>query len=207
MLIRKRLLKWLLLEFSIVFVGVYLAFLLSEWQEQRRDRKIQAKYYQSLIFEFEEFQRHLETEDRKLRDTYLVLLDAIDQGQRPDLLPPDLFYLYRGPVLTAAFNAKNFESLDLDLIHSIARGTFQLERLKSRIQMLNGFTQTILLPELASGKPDFFTTDGQLRQGFAWYPKLLREIHEDNRSLYTIVTDLALPDLRRHHHDLSKGFF
>ena len=207
MILHRRTFKWLILEGVMVFVGVYLAFLLSEWQEQRRDMKIQAKYYQSLIYEFEKFQSHLAEEDQKLSQNFLAILDEIDQGRQPDLVPPDLYYLYRGPVLSAAFNAKNFESLDLDLLHSITRGTFLLESLRARIQLLHSYTDSILMPALASGKPQFYGADGKLTAGYAWYPKLIREIHSDNRQLHTIVADFALPDLRRQHQNVSARLF
>ncbi|MGB0495760.1 MAG: hypothetical protein ACPGJI_05330 [Kangiellaceae bacterium] len=42
-------------EFFIVFFGVYLAFVFTDYQEALRDKKIRIKYYNALIQEFEIF--------------------------------------------------------------------------------------------------------------------------------------------------------
>lgn len=53
-------------EFAIVFVGIYLAFLLTDYQEELRERKVRVKFYENLIREFDSLAGHLELEEQKL---------------------------------------------------------------------------------------------------------------------------------------------
>ncbi len=97
----------LALEFVTVFLGVYLAFVFSDYQERLRARQIGLKYHDSLIVEFEVLARHLDQEAATL-EKHLQAVDAIEQGETPDLLLSgigELYYLYRGSVVEAAFES------------------------------------------------------------------------------------------------------
>ena len=54
------------LEFVIVFGGVYLAFLLTDYQEELREREVRVKYCESLILESRLLVLHLDNEAMKL---------------------------------------------------------------------------------------------------------------------------------------------
>lgn len=71
----------LAIELVVVFVGVYLAFLASDYQEELRDRDVRIKYYEALILEFETLARHLEEEHEKIR-RHLAVIGEIEAANQ-----------------------------------------------------------------------------------------------------------------------------
>lgn len=179
----------LAIELVVVFVGVYLAFLASDYQEELEDRAIRVKYYQSMILEFEALSRHLEDEHAKIQ-RHLAVVAEIEQGGQPDLAVGDLSYLYRGSVVAAAFDSQNFESLDDEILANIIGGIPLLELLEDRVGRFN----TLMLPIQASGAPAYDAA-GELLPHLAWYPQLVGELETANRTLYDVVANRAIPDL------------
>ena len=179
----------LAIELVVVFVGVYLAFLASDFQEELEDRAIRVKYYQSMILEFEALSSHLEDEHARIQ-RHLAVVSEIEQGGQPDLAVGDLSYLYRGSVVAAAFESQNFESLDDEILADIIGGIPLLERLEDRVDRFNA----LMLPVQASGAP-IYDPAGRLLPHLAWYPRLVREIETANRTLYDVVANRAIPDL------------
>ena len=196
----------LALEFVIVFLGVYLAFVLSDYQERSRDREIGLKYHDALILEFQVLARHLEQEAGTLAK-HLEVIEKIEQGERPEVLLSgigELYYLYRGSVVEAAFEGRNFESLDLDMALNIIQGAPLLETLEHRIGRLNELMRTVLPPLEASGEGRYYDPQGRLLPQLQWYPRLVREIHLANRTLHTVLLDGAIPDLQRTRAELER---
>ncbi|MCE2513835.1 MAG: hypothetical protein J4F37_02260 [Acidobacteria bacterium] len=195
----------LALEFVVVFLGVYLAFVFSDYQERLRAREIGLKYHDSLIAEFEALARHLDQEAATL-EKHLQAVDAIERGETPAILLSgigELYYLYRGSVVQAAFESQNFESLDLDMVLNIVEGTPLLEILEHRIGRLNELMRTVLPPLETSGEGRYYDPQGRLLPQLQWYPRLIREIHLANRTLHTVLVDDAIPDLQRTRTELE----
>ena len=181
------------LELVIVFLGVYLAFLFADHRDAKKDLSLGVKYHELLITEFLTLAELLEWEKKKI-EKHLDIVAEIEQGGQPDLLSSDLYYLYRGSVLDAAFDSRNFESLDASTLRKIVTGVPLLEILEKQINRFNQLSATVLLPAKASGA-SYYDTEGQLRPEFAWYPGLIREIAQFNGRLYKVIKEEAIPDL------------
>ncbi len=198
--VKNKNLGWFTMELVIVFLGVYLAFLFNGYREGLHERSIQIKYYDSLILEFNVLIGHLNDENEKPRK-HLTVVAEIEQGEQPDLLPSDLYYLYPGDVVEAAFNSTNFESLSDYILSNIIQGTPALEFLEENVDRLNQFTMTVLLPA-QTGAMDFYDEEG-LKAAFALYPYLIRETHSANRLLAEFVEQRAIPDLEERRGELA----
>lgn len=183
------------LELVIVFLGVYLAFLLADYRKELQDRALGVKYHELLITEFQTVIWHLKSEEKKI-EKHLDIVAEIEQGGQPDLRPSDLYYLYRGSVVDAAFDSRNFESLDTSTLKKLVTGVPLLEALEQRINRFNHLSVTVLLPAKASGA-SYYDSEGQLRPEFAWYPGLIREIAQINEQLHKVLKDVAIPDLEQ----------
>ncbi len=182
-------------ELVIVFVGVYLAFLLADYRDERKDLSLGVKYHELLITEFQTFAEYLEFEKKKI-EKYQDIVAEIEQGSQPDLLASDLYYFYRGSVLDAAFDSRNFESLDASTLRKIVTGLPALEILEKHINRFNQLSATVLLPAKASNA-SYYDSEGQLRPEFAWYPDLIRGIAQINEQLHKVIKDVAIPDLEQ----------
>ena len=197
--IKNKNLGWFAMELVIVFLGVYLAFLFNGYQERQHERSMQLQYYDSLILEFQVLYAHLDQENGKLQK-HLAVVAEIEEGGQPDLLPSDLYYLYRGSVLEAAFDGTNFASLSKYIIG----GTPLLETLEETVTQLNQFTVTVLVPAQITAT-DFYDEQG-LKVAFSWYPRLIGEIHTTNRNLSRAVGERAIPTLEEDRDKLAAQF-
>lgn len=182
-------------ELLIFFLGVYLAFLLTGYQEEKNELEIQAKYYDSLIHEFEILVRHLDDEETKLKNHFAVL-DQIKEGHRPLIPTSDLYFLHRGLVVNSAFEGLNFESLDFKIIANLVSGVPGLELLDRRIANFNQLTAGLPAMQV-QGESCCYDEEGALLPHMTWYPRLIGEIHEINRELRAVIADAAIPDIRQ----------
>ncbi len=184
-----------LFEFFIVFLGVYLAFLFTDYQDAYRERQIRIKYYDSLISEFEGFYQHLQSEEAKLLKAR-ALINQIKAGEKPKILLTDFHYLYNGIAVRTAFNSQNFQAIDDGLLKSIIGGIYLLEKLEGKIERYNQFQMHALIPYLSEDKP-MYDENGQLEAALSWYPDLVEEIYDTNKLLQDIVKNRAIPDMER----------
>ena len=191
------------LSFVIVFGGVYLAFLLSDFQEELRKGEARLKYYDSLIHEFELLKGHLGNEERKL-GKHVAVLEEIEQGNRPLISVSDLSYLFSGGVIDAALEGANFASLDSRILANIVRGRPLLEALEQRINMLNQLTAELMPVQLAY-ENCCYDQEGRLLPLLSWYPELVGEIREYNRILQMVITENALLDIEKGKAELAES--
>ena len=182
-------------EFAIVFVGVYLAFLLTDFQEELREREVRVKYYENLIREFESLVGHLGVEEQKLL-RHLEVVKEIEDGAQPIIPVSDLTFSFRGGILNAAFEGGHLEALDSRIVGAIVTGRPALETLDRRIEMFNQLT-TELLPIQMTDENCCYDEEGKLVPLLDWYPRLTRQIYDHNSLLREIVLERAIPDLEQ----------
>ena len=76
--------------------------MLTDYQEELREREVRVKYYESLILEFNSLVGHLDIEERKLLK-HLAIADEVEQGKRPMIPVSDLLFGFRDGIVSAAF--------------------------------------------------------------------------------------------------------
>ena len=192
-------------ELLVVFLGVYLGFLVTDYQEELREREVRAKYYDSLILEFKTLVAHLDAEHSKI-ERHLAVVAEIEQGGQPDLPHIDLdqsAYGERASVLTAAFAGRNFEALDFGILRNIILGLPGLDMLRARVGRLNELSVSVLEPLRADTTRGFYDVEGSLRPELAWYPRLIGEVDQINRELRAVVAESAIPDIEQDRDDLN----
>lgn len=185
----------LLLELTVVFIGVYLAFLLTDYQEELEKQDIRMKFFESLIFEFETVVYHLDAEERNML-THLSTMEKISQGAQPRIPARSLYYPVPGLVVAAAFDSRNFESLTIETIANIVEATPYLESLKQKINTFNELLIGLLRAQ-ESNVNCCYNGEGELLEHYRWYPDLLMEIHELNREIKKTILETAIPDLQK----------
>ena len=190
---KSELMKYLF-ELLVVFVGVYLAFWLTDYQEAERERDLRVQHYESLALELQVLVSYLDFEEQKLL-AHMKVVDEIDQGKRPRIPSSDLLFIYPGSVRDSAFNSKHFESLDSSIVQNIIRGSFGLSTLEKYIESFN-LQSAALLPIKATHEECCYGEDGQLLDHWQWYPSLVRQIYRLNRIAAESIADNAIPDLQ-----------
>lgn len=184
----------LFVELCVVFVGVYLAFLLTDYQEELEKRDIRIKFYESLIVEFSTLLRHLDEEERNML-WHLSAVEEIEQGARPRIPARPLYYSVPGLVLTAAFDSRNFESLNTDMINNVVRLTADIESLEQKIDRFNVLL-TAVLEVQESDANCCFNEEDELVEDYVWYPILITEIYELNLQIRQTILESAIPNLQ-----------
>ncbi len=184
----------LLVELGVVFVGVYLAFLLTDYQEELEKRDIRIKFYESLIVELSSIVVHLEDEELNML-WHLSAVEEIEKGNRPKIPARPLHYSVSALVLTAAFDSRNFESLNTETINNVVLITPDIESLERKIDTFN----ELLVVLLAAQEPNVnccYDVEGKILDDYSWYPELVAEIHEVNLRIRKTILESAIPDLR-----------
>ena len=183
------------LEFIIVFLSVYLAFVLTDYQEESREREIRVKYYDNLTIELESMILHLDHEERELL-VHTAVLEQIEQGSQPLIPASQLYSVFEGGVVDAALEGGNFEWLDPGLLENITRTKPLFEALDQRTARFNRLTGD-LMPLQLDGEYCCYDDRGRLLPHLSWYPQIVKEMHELNRGIYAYVTEAALPEIQR----------
>ncbi|MXW07509.1 MAG: hypothetical protein F4X56_02760 [Gammaproteobacteria bacterium] len=188
-------------ELFVVFLGVYLAFLFTDYQEDLRERRLQVQYYEYLSIELQILASTLDFEEQKLQ-AHLQVVKEIEQGKRPRIPSSDLLFVYPGFVRDAAFYTKHFESLEYDF-DEIILGTHGLAILEKEIESFNEKSNA-LLPTLANPDECCYAEDGSLLDHWRWYPRLVERIHLLNRTASEGILNRAIPDLKENIRRVKK---
>ncbi|QKK01942.1 MAG: hypothetical protein HND55_04275 [Pseudomonadota bacterium] len=197
----KRAVGALVLEFLIVFLGVYLAYVFSDMQELRRERHIQIKYCRTLIHEFKVLDALLAAQQQQLEQGFLPVIAAIDAGQKPALHIEPIFFDFRGLTLESAFMAENFDALDESILANLAGGHSSILGIQHRVTALRAHLRT--LQQSSEGSTYLYHPDGRLRETFHWYVSLPQEISDFTRRLRGALT-VATEDLEQRIETLNE---
>ena len=181
-------------ELFVVFLGVYLAFLFTDFQEASRERDIRVQHYESLVLELQVLVQSLRVEEEKLI-AHMKVVDDIAQGKRPKIPPSNLLFVYPGSLRDAAFNSRHFEALDSEIVNQIIQGSRGLQWLEKSIESFNDKSHA-LLPLLANEEDCCYGEDGQLLDHWQWYPQLVQEIHQMIQIASIGIVERAIPDLQ-----------
>lgn len=185
----------LFLELAVVFIGVYLAFLLTDYQEELEKKDIRIKFFESLIVEFDRVVFHLDEEEVNMLP-HLSAMEQINLGKQPQIPVHPLYYPVPGKVVTAAFDSRNFESLNTSTIENIVLAAPHMEYLHQRINMFNDFLLVLLADQESNGNC-CYSDEGELLEHYSWYPELIEEIHDLNRYIRDTIIESAIPDLKK----------
>lgn len=184
----------LIVELGVVFIGVYLAFLLTDYQEELEKRDIRIKFYESLIVELSSIVVHLEDEEINML-WHLSAVEEIEKGNRPKIPARPLHYSVSALVLTAAFDSRNFESLNTDTINNVVLLTPDIESLERKIDTFNELL-FVLLDAQESNVNCCYNVEGNILDDYSWYPDLVTDIHEVSLRIRKTILESAIPDLR-----------
>ena len=184
----------LFVELAVVFIGVYLAFLLTDYQEELEKGEIRIKFYESLIVELSNVVQHL-TEEEQHMLWHTSAVEEMEKGKRPKIPARPLNYSIPGLVLTAAFDSRNFESLNTDTINNVAQLTPVMESLKQKVDTFNSLLVSLLAAQ-SSDDDCCYDRQGSILDDYIWYPELVMDIYHLNVEIKQIIIESAIPDLQ-----------
>jgi hypothetical protein len=173
---------WLIAELVVVFIGVYAAFKLSEYQEGRQQELRRAQMYETLQENLEggleSAQRFLIRFDSLFHDPFFTAFQA---GEMPELTP---VYFFLGTMYTGVWEAMlesgGLDALEIELLEELDALFDRARRLERVNALANTYSSEILAPNLGAGPSEFYDLEtGRLRSKYSWYPYVLQTLRSD----------------------------
>jgi len=189
-----------LFELVIVFIGVYGAFELNNYQQGQRELKIRENYFISfqselskLIFDMKEV--------KKLVDEELGQLDTYDASNGNQAFIPIYLSFQESLLITqAGFNDDVFVQLDPSLASSLTGGYDFVKMLQAGVDNYNQAASSNLYGLVWS---DLMDRNGQLKPQFQWYRNNLNLIRINFENVISMMSNQALPAVQEIIDDLS----
>ncbi len=191
---------WVVLEFAIVFSGVFAAFQLDQWQADRRaDRRAQQAYTALYRVISNIYADDLRRSARGIDSVYVEgFLTPFRQGEQP--MPIALQFSW-GTLNTGAWEAileaGGLDALDTDFVLEVETYFSVLQATGQRARRVTAMSDERLLPHLDGGKTAFYHEDtGELKSAFRWYPRTVGQVASSVRNVAQ-ATDSLLVSLER----------
>ena len=182
---RRRMLKWLLAELAIVFLGVSLASLADDYRRKREGDALSRQVVAALGRSLVDLGKH-EKEVGSGLDAELARFDSDrKRGLRP--VPP----VYREgmaerpPTLVwdALIESGGARALPPDLLFDFARFFNRMDSFGERYIRYNQFSEERFLPVVEQGETAFYRPDGSLKPDFREHLERLRELRRMEKAL------------------------
>ncbi len=180
-------------ELVLVFVGVYAAFWLSNYQQRRQDAQrrdqILASIEQTLREGIESGRTNRIKEERVAAD----FQRALDAGEMPPLQPFTFITDYRPSDIATVLQGGGIELLDLKTLAALRNDESVIRWGLAQMERFEKLSDQLIVPNLGQDVSFFYDpTTKKLRRQFEWYPEALH------------ATVKFAFDLDRVHSDLLK---
>lgn len=179
-----------LLELFIVFIGVYGAFELNRYQENKRERKIKLNYLVSFKSELVSIRSQTVQVKKQIEGIIKDFETKYAAGERPALQPPALYYNSALLITQIGLSDDVFVQLDPSLASSLSGGYDIVQRTGIRIKDFNDLCNE----QLISHEPiEFYDRQGKLKPQYDWYMKNLKNLEARLGMLIEIIDTGAMP--------------
>ncbi len=166
-------------ELVLVFIGVYAAFWLNNYQQHRQDAKRHDRILASLEQQLKEGIENAKTEGAKEDREMAQFRRALDAGDMPTLRPFTFTSDYNPGDIATLLQAGGVELLEVKTLDAL-RGVESVIRWGiSRMAHYQKLSDELIVPNLDEDISFFYDlTTKKLRQGFEFYPEVLqREVN------------------------------
>lgn len=177
-------------ELFIVFIGVYGAFELNRFQQNKRENTIKQNYFitfnselRKLIADIRNAEKSVVTEMQELGSYH----DSI--AERP-FIPAFVSFRQSLLITQAGFNDDVFVQLDPSLASSLTGG---YDYVKSLENMVDVFNQTSASKLSGLLWKDLFDRNNNLKDEFFWYQSRLKLLQSNFRFIGDMMENQAVP--------------
>ena len=166
--------RWLLLgrlalELLVVFVGVYTAFALSEYQTRRQSETRRRQLETALLSEIQ----GITTSTRRVATSLpadLARFDsAVAAGDRPALEPWIEPVRVQPHMWEATLQSGALDIFDVATVYEISQFYNELNAGFEQLAQLRQLSETVLIPQLGQGSDEFYSPDNRLRPKYRWH--------------------------------------
>jgi len=156
-------------ELVVVFVGVYAAFALSEWEARREAEERRAQIQQALVQEIRDIVRNVRNATEWASHAVAAYDSAFAAGQTPALVPLIEPIRVQPHMWQATLESGGLDLLDVRTIYQISEFYNGLNAGFEQLAQLRGLSESVLIPNLGNGTSEFYDGAGRLRPKYNWY--------------------------------------
>jgi hypothetical protein len=163
-------LVWLALELMVVFVGVYTAFALSEYEAGRRAAQRRHQLESGLVREIRDITSNTRRVAESLPPQLARFDSAVAAGARPPLQPWIEPVRVQTHMWEATLQSGGLDLFDVPTVYALSEFYNGLNAGFEQLAQLRELSQTVLIPNLGRGADEFYEPDtGKLRPKYDWY--------------------------------------
>jgi hypothetical protein len=160
----------LALELIVVFVGVYAAFVLSEYQEDRKASQRRRQLEAALVREIQDITTRTRRVAKALPAQLARFDSAVAAGARPPLEPEIEPVRVQTHMWEATLQSGALDFFDVPTVFELSRFYNELNAGFEQLAQLRHLSETVLIPNLGRGADEFYQpADGKLRPKYQWY--------------------------------------
>lgn len=176
---RNRHLGWLALELVVVFVGVYAAFALTEYGEQRRDAERRQQLQAALVREIRDITSNTRRVAEYLPPQLARYDSAVAAGARPSLDPWMEPVRVQTHMWEATLQSGGLDLFDVPTVYALSQFYNELNAGFEQLAQLRDLSETILVPNLGGSSDEFYDPGtGRLRPKYEWHRSGLGRLSE-----------------------------
>jgi hypothetical protein len=172
----RQLLVRVVLELAVVFIGVYAAFALSEYESRKEASARRDQLQEALVREI----RDISSNTRRVATTLPAQLTQFDSavaaGARPPLQPWIEPVRVQTHMWEATLQSGALDLFDVPTVYKLSQFYNGLNAGFEQLSQLRALSETVLIPALGRGPDEFYGPDNRLRPKYRWYREGLERL-------------------------------
>jgi hypothetical protein len=185
----------LALELVVIFVGVYAAFAMSQYQAQRETRHRREELQAALAREIKDITANTRRVSQQLPVELATFDSNVRAGTRPLLQPRIEPVRVQTHMWEATLQSGGLNLFDVNTVYNLSRFYNELNAGFEQLAQLRALSETLLMPNLERGSSEFYASDGRsLRPKYRWYRDGLGRLSQLAQSI-TVLGDTLLAQL------------
>lgn len=157
------------LELAVVFIGVYTAFALSEYQSRREVSERRQQLQSALVREIQDLTSNTRRVATTLPVQMAIFDSAIAAGARPALVPWIEPVRVQTHMWEATLQSGALDLFDVPVIYEISQFYNELNAGFEQLSQLRQLSETVLIPALGQSSNEFYDSNNTLRSKYLWY--------------------------------------
>lgn len=184
------------LELAVIFIGVYAAFALSEYESRKEDATRREQLKAALVREIED----ITTNTRRVAESLPAQLANFDSamaaGGRPPLVPSMEPVRVQAHMWEATLQSGALDLFDVSTVYKLSQFYNELNLGFAQLDQLRELSQSVLIPNLGEDANEFYDPDThRLRSKYQWHRAGLGELSELAASI-TALGDSVVKTLK-----------
>ena len=181
----------LALELAVVFIGVYAAFALSQYEGRREADERRRQLQDALVREIKDLTSNTRRVAQQLPMQLAQIDSAVRAGGRPPLQPWIEPVRVQTHMWEATLQSGALDLFEIPTVYRLSQFYNELNAGFEQLSQLRTLSETVLIPNLERGSSEFYTPDGRLRPKYQWHRQGLERLAQLAASITALGDSLT----------------